>query len=170
MLQRADDCVARSLENSDDATFGAMSIFGAAGWDIATDPRNDTIAVHCSPGIFCRYENICLSRFFRNQKAVARLMDRQLPGHEIDFGRKDVTILANANDLARIFQFAQNFSDRNAVPALQAERTRDLVSIARPVIRRPQERQHLFSNCATVFGHINETIMEIVDLIDELQL
>ena len=168
MLQRSDDAVSRALENANDASFTSISNclsgsdFGASSRHIATDPRNDTIAVHGSPGVFCRYENIRLSCFFRNKKTVTRLMDRQLPDHEIGFGRKDITILANANDLARAFQLAQSFPDRNAVPAVQAERTRDLVSIARPVIRRPQERQHLFSNCATVFGHVGETILEIV--------
>src|ERR1700731_274384 len=170
MLQRSDNRVARALENANDAAFTSIfrclsaSDFGAPLRDIETDPCDDAVAVHRSAGIFCRDKNIRLTRFLWNQKTVTRLMDRQFPGHEIGFGGKDVTVLTNADDLAGMFQLGQSFAHRNAVPALQSERSRDLISIARPVIRRTQERQHFFSNCATVFAHVGESILKVVDL------
>ncbi len=96
-------------------------------------------------------------------------MDRQLPRNKIRFGRKDVTVLPNADDLARMFQFAQSFPHRNTVPALQSERSCDLVSIARPVIRLAQQGENFFSNCAAVLGHVGETISEILDLTNEFE-
>ena len=122
MLQRSDDGVARTLENANHAPFASRfkclsgSDFGAARRHISTDPRDHAIAGHRGPGIFCRNENVRLSRFFRDKKTVARLMDRQLSGDEVGLGRKDVTIFSNANDLAPVLQLAQSFSDAHALP------------------------------------------------------
>src|ERR1700719_3532770 len=106
MLQCSDDGVAGAFENWNDPAFAPVSILGASSRHIATDPRDDAVAVHRCARIFCGYEDIRLTRFFWDQKAVARLMDRQLPGDEIGFGRKNVTVFANANDLAAAFQIA----------------------------------------------------------------
>src|SRR5713101_3211144 len=122
MLERSDDGVARTLENANHAPFASRlkclsgSDFGAARRHISTDPRDHAIAGHRGPGIFCRNENVRLSRFFRDKKTVARLMDRQLSGDEVGLGRKDVTIFSNANDLAPVLQLAQSFPDADALP------------------------------------------------------
>ena len=44
------------------------------------------------------------------------------------------------------------------------KRLRDLVPVHWPVIRRAQQRDHLVSNCASVFAHTRESILEDVDL------
>ena len=86
VLQRSDDGIACTLENANHAPFTSIfrclsgSDFVPSSRYISTDARYDAIAVHRSPGILCRDENVRRARFFWNEKAVARLMDRQLPG------------------------------------------------------------------------------------------
>jgi Raf kinase inhibitor-like YbhB/YbcL family protein len=132
--------------------------------NVAIDPRNNAIAIHRRAGIFGGDEDVGLSRFFWNEKTEACLMDRQFAGDEIGFRRKDVAILPNAYDFARVFEFIQNLSHLNTVTSLCVKRLRDFVSIQRSVIGRAQERENLFSNCPAVFVHLDETIMEDVDL------
>jgi hypothetical protein len=55
------DGVACALEDADHTPFASLPIFGASSRHIATDPRNNAVAVHRSPGIFCGYENIRLT-------------------------------------------------------------------------------------------------------------
>ena len=45
-------------------------------------------------------------------------MDRQFPSDEIGFGRKDVPILANANNFAGVLQLVQSFANFHAIAAL----------------------------------------------------
>src|SRR6266404_2702468 len=62
MLQRADDCIVRALQNPNYAAF--LSSFGAGVGLIASDAHNDAIAVHRCAGIFGCDKNIRLARFF----------------------------------------------------------------------------------------------------------
>jgi hypothetical protein len=113
-----------------------MSIFHATRWDVATDPRDNAVAVHRGPGIFRGNENIRLARFFGDKKTKTRLMNRQFPRDEVGLGRENVTIFANANDFAGVLELAQSFARIDAFPAFQSERSCDVVSILWSVIRR----------------------------------
>src|ERR1041384_7204 len=114
-----------------------MSIFGPTLRHVAIDARDHTIAVHCGAGVFGGDKNVRLARFFWNEKTETGLMDRQLSSNKVGFGRKDGTILPDARDLAGVLEFAQSFSHFDAVATFCAERVCDLVSISRPIIRRP---------------------------------
>jgi len=168
LLQCSDNRVARALEDADDAAFAPMLRWlarpdlGAARRDVATDPCHHPVAVHCGAGILSGDENVRVCRLFRDKETVTDLMDRQFPSDKIGFGWKDVPILANANNFAGMLQLVQSFANFNAIATLQSERSRDLISIAWPIIRSPQQGEELFSNCATVFGHVDENILEIV--------
>jgi hypothetical protein len=94
------------------------SDFGAAWWDIATDPRHHPVAVHCGAGILSRDENVRLSSLFWDKETVTGLMDRQFPSDKIGFGRQDVPILANANNFAGVLQLVQRFANFHAIAAL----------------------------------------------------
>src|SRR5262245_52658674 len=91
-------------------------------------------------------------------------MDRQLTGDEIGLGRKDITILADPHDFAGVFQLAQSLANVHALTPLCPEPLRDFISIERPIIGGADQSQNLFSNCAAVFAHIDDTILEDVDL------
>ena len=97
-------------------------------------------------------------------------MHRQFAGHEIGFGGQNIAVLPNANDFAGLLELAQSLSDVYALPPLRVERLRDLVPVTRPVVGRAQQDKNLFSNCAAVLGHIDEMILQDVDLTIEFEV
>ena len=80
VLQRSNNRVACALEDADHASLASISIFGASLRDLATDPHDDAITVHCSAGVFRRDKNVRLAGFFRDKETVASLMNRQFSG------------------------------------------------------------------------------------------
>src|SRR5205823_931666 len=92
------------------------------------------------------------------------LVDRQFAGHQIRFGRKDVTILPNPDDLAHMLEFAQSFADFDTLPPFASQRLGDLIAILWLIVGCAQQSENLFSNCASIIAHTGETILEDVDL------
>src|SRR5438105_13895217 len=140
------------------------SDFAATLRNVAIDPRNDAVPVHRGAGVLRGDEDVGLTRFFRNEKTKTCLVDRQFAGHQIRFGRKDVTILPNPDDLAGALEFAQSLPDFDTLPPFASKRLGDLVAILWPIIGCAQQPENLFSNCASIIAHTGETILEDVDL------
>src|ERR1700731_3023584 len=117
----------RAFENPDDATLGASRPIGSpARGRVTNNSRDHTIAMHGSAGIFSSDKNVGLPGFFRNEEAVACLMNRQRAGNEIGFARQDVPILADPRDFSAAFELAQFFSERDRLVWLEAELARQL--------------------------------------------
>src|SRR6266852_2036994 len=160
MLQRSDNRIARTFQNSNHAALASsLSIFRAPWNRIARDPRDHAIAVHGCAGVLRCDKNIGLAWSFRCQKSVAGLVDRQFTGHQIGLSRQDVAIFSDARDLAQAFELAQHFSQRDAFAAFQPEFARDLDLIEWPVIFSREERENLFSNFASVLRHTSESLL-----------
>ena len=87
-------------------------------------------------------------------------MNRQFASDEIGFGGENVTIFADAYDLAGVLKLAERSPNQSAIAAFCAELLCNLVSVQRPIIGSAQQGESLFSNCATVFAHLDETILE----------
>ncbi len=163
MLKRSDNCIPGALENANHPALGPVTGSGPASFsvarrNIAADSRHHAIAIHRGSRVLRCDKDIRLSRFLRNEKAVACLVDRQFSGYQIGFGRQNVTVLAYANDFSGVLEFAQSPAHIHAVRPLCTKRFSNLVSILWPVMVRAQQGKDLFSNRATVFGHSSETI------------
>src|ERR1700680_776811 len=160
VLKRAHDRIARAFQDSNDTAFlPPTSIFRARISFLARDARNHAVAVHGRAGVFRGDKNVRLAWSFDNEEAVAGLMDRQCAGDKIGFGRQNVTILANARDLAGAFQLTQNFAQGDSFAAGQIELARDVDLIEWPVVFPSEKRANLFSNFTSVLSHASESIL-----------
>ena len=92
--------------------------------------------MHGGPDIFRCDENIRAARCFWCEKSVADLMNRQFAGYEIGLRRKNISVLADARDLARALELAQCFAQCNSSGAAESDFASDLSLVRRPVILR----------------------------------
>jgi hypothetical protein len=106
-LQCADDRIVSAFQDSNHTPFAPA--FNAVRGRIAQYTRNYAIAMHCCSDILSGDKNVRLARFFRHEKAVPSLMNRQFTGYEVCFSRKNVSVLADARDLACSLELTQCF-------------------------------------------------------------
>jgi hypothetical protein len=92
------------------------------------------------------------------EKSVADLMNRQFAGYEVGLSRKNISVLADARDLALALELTQCFPQCNSFTGSQAKFASDIGLVERPVIFSCQQRQNLFSNLTSVYSHLGETI------------
>src|SRR5438093_1438176 len=115
--------------------------------------------MHGCSGVFRRDENVCLARFFANQKSVSRLVNVELASDQIGCRRQNVAIFPDPRDLARALEIAQHLAQTHAHAALPAERFRQFALVQRTIIGRPKKREYLFLNLTSVLSHHSETIL-----------
>jgi hypothetical protein len=156
LLESADDGVVRPLEDSDDTAFGAIAAAaGPSVLGVARDPGHDPVAVHCRAGVFGRDKDVACIGAFAREETKTGLVDLNLAGHEVGFGRKDVAVLADARDLAGSFQFAQRIFQVAPVLALEAEGAGQLFLVERAVLGRPEEGENSLFGVGVAF-HVAE--------------
>src|SRR5438045_8964407 len=73
-------------------------------------------------------------------------MNRQFSSYEIRLGGKNISILADACDLARALELTQYFPQCNPLAGGQVKFATDVDLVKRSVIFPRHERQNLFSN------------------------
>ena len=145
-----------AFQNSNHTPF--TPTFDAVRGRIARYTCNHAIAVHGCSDILRGDKNVRLARFFRREKAVAGRMNRQFSSYEIRLGGKNISVLADACDLARALELTQYFPQCNPLAGGQVKFATDVDLVKRPVIFPRHERQNLFSNITSVCGHLGETI------------
>jgi dihydropteroate synthase len=142
-----------AFENANDATFRAVAAFGPGVTFVPGDPRHDLVAMHRGARVFRGDKEILLAGFFARQEGEAGLVDRDRAGNQVRFRRQDVTVLANARDLAVAFHLAQDSVQIHPDAALAAERLAQLDIVERPVIWRAQQIEDLFAQLGGVVLH-----------------
>src|SRR5437867_4474764 len=155
-LQRADDRIVSALQNSNDTSFAPP--FDAVMRRIARYARNHAVAMHGCPDVLCCDENIRPARCFWYEKSVADLMNRQFAGYEVGLSRKNISVLADARDLAPALELTQGFPQCNSFTGSQAKFASDIGPVQWSVIFSCQQRQNLFSNLTSVYSHLGEII------------
>jgi hypothetical protein len=105
---------------------------------ITGDAGHHSIAVHGRPGILGGDKDV-VSIAFAREKAVAGLANPQPAGDEIGLLRQDVTIRADAGDLAGVFQIAQRLPDLAPVVTAQAKRASQFLAVERTILWPAEE-------------------------------
>ena len=124
LLERTNDRIVRAFEDANDAALGAIASPGAGVTVVARDPGDDFVTVHGCAGVFCRDEEILFARLFSRKESIPGLMDVQCSRDQVRLGGQDVTVLANARDLAVPFHLAKDRVEPHPHATLAAELVR----------------------------------------------
>src|SRR5262249_38623853 len=101
---------------------------------------------------------------FRGEKTVASWMNRQPPGYQVGLSWQNVSIFADARDLASAFEVAQRFAQCDSCLAAHTKFAGDFDFVQRPVIFPGQKREKLFPNSGSVCDHLGETICSVLSI------
>jgi hypothetical protein len=91
-------------------------------------------------------------------------MNGNLPSYQISLTWQDVSILANARDLASAFEVAQRFAQCDPGLAAHTKFPGDFVLVQWPVIFPGQKREKLFPNFGFVHNHFDETVCSVLSI------
>src|ERR1043166_8676350 len=133
----------------------------ARRWNIARDAHNNAIPVHGRAGVFRRDKDVGLSGGFRDEETVACLVDRQFAGNQIGFGRQDIAVFPDADDLAGAFEIADRAPKGGTLVLFQAELACDIRAIERPIVLAAEQSQNLCAKSASILAHAGEKLLSI---------
>ena len=96
---------------------------------VAHDARHDAVALEGDPGVFGGDEQVRDARFAAGDERVAFFVKGDGAGEQVGGVGQDVAVLADAGDVAGLFEGAQDFLEQRAVIGAEAEffGERDLV-------------------------------------------